>query len=259
MTIAFLFSLTQPSVVPAVNIFSILPGVVGVIVGAVLTFYFGRTNHNRQVRLELHIQRYREGTAFIESLSRAIDKRCFLSQRFIWALETNDSAKIAKAEEEYMNEHMEWNINRGANWNKIRLLIGAQFAKEFLDYGDDNVDISESSSLHYHFIRVHRYIRAVQNGTLDIQTASTEVVALSWHCWYFLEKITTEFATRASQLELLTVPSSHQSTHLSARSTRSTGLRRLIFSPRDVLRKLQFNKLPKDVPQLPESSQADPN
>jgi hypothetical protein len=192
------------------NLATMLPAIIGVIVGAILTFFLGRLNYRRQIKMDLHIQRYKEGSEFVDALSRLIDRRYYYAQRLLWALESRDLEKVSNADKHYYAAVDEWNTSLRSNWNRTRLLVGIDFANQFLDYADESRTVTES--LHYHFVAVHKIRQAVRGETISIDEAQAEIHNVGWHSWYFLEAVSSEFAQRATQLELLSTPKPHRLT-----------------------------------------------
>ena len=189
---------------PATVLAGLVGGALGSSVGASLTFFYNRANFNRQARLELVKQRYQEGIALLEFVSSLVDRRFYYLQRLVWASGDGDAARIERIEKEYFQTVSDWNTSLRTCRNKMRLLVGPRFADRFLDYRDDHRG-DHPDSLHYHFVLVHRRVRAAQQLPADALLQDA-VDQLNWHCSDFLEELTTEFAGRAVGLHLLDVP-----------------------------------------------------
>jgi hypothetical protein len=195
-------SLSDKLVVAAVTF--VLTG----ILGAIWTFLLSRFAWKRQSRQTLHQQRYDEGVAFLDTLSKLIGKRFFLLQRLVWTLRDNEPEHIAAIEEKYFRAVSEWNFVYWANRNKIRLLVGDSQAESFLSYDDDQHP-DNPTSLHYAFARAHRLVMAAKANASELTVAEQSVAELNWKCSIFLERLTTDFLVRATSLSLLKVPKSH--------------------------------------------------
>ena len=97
------------------------------------------------------------------------------------------------------------------NRNKIRLLIGDDRANLFLDYRDD-FHPEAPQSLHYHFVKAHRYVMMARRKEISAAEAQSVVNDLNWAGSELLEILTTEFLERATSLALLKPPTTTQST-----------------------------------------------
>ena len=91
------------------------------------------------------------------------------------------------------------------NRNKIRLLVNEKQANSFLNYSDDNAG-DNPTSLHYKFVTAHRAVLNAKASPQLSPIANKQVEELNWKASVFLERLTTEFLQRATQLQLLEVP-----------------------------------------------------
>ena len=198
-----------------------------VLVGFVLTTLAGgfismllkKALWQRQTRIDLYRKRYEEGTRFLDSLSQSIGTRFFALQRFLWAIGEVDDEKLKEIEASYFLTVRRWNSTYWTNRNKIRLLVGDQFAADFLDYRDD-YRLEAPESLHYHFVKAHRYVMGVRKEKHTAQEAQKVVDTLNWVCSTILERLTTEFSRKAISLELLKLPEQSESSLFDAAKER---------------------------------------
>ncbi len=178
---------------------------ISTVLGALWGSYLSARGWRRQTLLELHRQRYSEGTKFLEELSQLIGRRFFLLQRLLWTIETADPTKIADAEKTYYESVHDWNARYWLNRNKIRLLVSESQAEWFLTYAADE-HRNDPHSLHYSFVHAHRLVFRAKESLADLPAATAAVTQLNWKCSKFLEHLTTEFLERASSLTLLRPP-----------------------------------------------------
>lgn len=177
------------------------------LLGGVLAYLFQALSWKRQAKLDLFQQRYKEGTEFLERLSGLIDRRYFGLQRFFWAIESNaTAAKRATREREYFQTVVEWNHNLRSAHNRVRILIGEKEALAFLDYGDDFRPDDDPQSLHYKFVKAHKYVTAAKSDPSLVPEAKRAVDQLNWALSGFLYDVTTLFTQRAGSLSLLKPP-----------------------------------------------------
>jgi hypothetical protein len=64
---------------------------------------------------------------------------------------------MVEREKKYLEVVEEWNCKYWLNRKKIRLLVGDEQAKLFLDYEDDSRQ-EDQVSLHYTFVRAHKLV-----------------------------------------------------------------------------------------------------
>ncbi len=179
----------------------VLTSIAGALVGRALQDRTWR----RQTRVELFRKRYEEGCELLNDLSTLIGERTYTLHRLLRAVGENDEKAIARAREENDKVVLRWNVNRWNNRNKIRLLIGDPQANAFLDVRDNPYPESPAS-IHYLFVKTNRYVCEASEGRIGIDPAEHELLVLNEYCARFLEALTTEFAARASALELLEDP-----------------------------------------------------
>ena len=172
------------------------------IAGGILTYYFQKRSWTRQAYLDLYKKKYDDGTKFLDELSELIGKRLFFIQRFAWAISESDKERIERMEKEYFEVVKIWNINDYRNRNKIRLLVNERTADLFLDYSDD-ARPDNPNSLHYKFVMTHRSVMASKADISNINTTLNKINQLNYSCSSFLEKLTSEFTTRAEKMQLL--------------------------------------------------------
>ncbi len=185
------------------NLFLLAIGfVLTTIAGGILTYFFQKRSWIRQAYLDLYKKKYDDGTKFLDELSELIGKRLFFIQRFVWAISDGDKERIDRIEKEYFDVVKIWNINYYRNRNKLRLLVNEGTADIFLDYNDD-ARPNDPHSLHYKFVLTHKKVMASKVDTSKIVSALKNVDLLNYSCSSFLEKMTSEFASRAEKMQLL--------------------------------------------------------
>ncbi len=131
--------------------------------GAYLTWILSTRAWYRQTRIELYRRRFEEGTAFLDAFSNAVGERYFLLQRYLWILGDADVKRVQRLEREYFKSVVGWNSSYWVNRNKISLLVDDLHANAFLDYQDD-FHLENPQSLHYLFVKAHRYVLKAKNG-----------------------------------------------------------------------------------------------
>jgi hypothetical protein len=141
------------------------------ILGGLFGYYLNRAAFKRQARLDLLKQRYQEGIAFLDDLSSQGDRRFFMLQRLLWAVDEQQPERLSRIETEYFQTVLDWNTALRSHCNKARLLVGQDFADEILDYADDHRP-DDPRSLHYHFVKVHKDIHAAESG--DLRSADAQ-------------------------------------------------------------------------------------
>jgi hypothetical protein len=178
------------------------------LLGSVVGYFWSTRTWNRQTRIDLHRQRYAEGTKFLDDLSQLVGRRHYLLQRLFWAIKDGDQETIAEREKKYFEAVEEWNSKYWLNRNKIPLLVGDEQARLFLNYDDDSRQ-DNPTSLHYTFVRAHRLtlVPKASPETTNDNTASV-IQELNFRCSSYLENLTTDFLRRAASLALLEVPAS---------------------------------------------------
>ncbi|HEY4379730.1 MAG TPA: hypothetical protein VGN01_05250 [Acidobacteriaceae bacterium] len=181
------------------------------VTGAIIASMINKKSWERQTRIDLFKQRYVEGTTFLDELSKSVGSRFFALQRFLWAIDTASDEKLQAIEQHYFKTVSEWNAKYWMNRNKIRLLIGDERANLFLDYRDD-FHPDAPQSLHYHFVKAHRFVMSARNKQIATAEAQKAVDDLNWASSELLEILTTEFLKRATALELLKAPAVAEST-----------------------------------------------
>jgi hypothetical protein len=176
------------------------------VAGGVFARWLQEKSWLRQTKVDLFRKRYEDGVLFLDHLSELIGKRSFALQRLLWAAaRKHDQEAVGQLNRKYFAIVFLWNSNYWKNRNKIRLLVGEEQANAFLDYADDWRP-EEPVSLHYTFVKAHRYVLLARKGEIDFDAAQVEVDRLKVICSEFLEHLTTEFADRANRLQLLVVP-----------------------------------------------------
>jgi len=176
--------------------------------GMWLANWLDRTSWQRQTRIDLYKRRYEEGIQFLDTLSQLIGRRHFQLQRVLWALKDmeDNPEKLEEIEEEYFEIVGDWNASYWMHRNKIRLLVGEQYANLFLDYGDDQRE--KAHSVHYSFVQAHRAVQQAKAGEVEAEEAQEKVNDLSRVCSSFQELVTYEFRKKAASLELLNMTKS---------------------------------------------------
>jgi hypothetical protein len=168
----------------------------------ILTYYIQKRSWNRQTKLDLYKRKYDEGIKFLDELSELIGNRLFFLQKLLWAINDNDTERIANIEKAYFPIVDAWNNRYYKNRNKIRLLVNEGSADSFLSYADDNKG-DAPNSLHYKFVIAHRKVMASKTDRPILSPAGEKVRYLNYACSAFLENVTSEFTRRAEKLELL--------------------------------------------------------
>lgn len=123
----------------------------------------------------------------------------------LWSFTDGTPEKCAELEQSYFLIVARWNTALRTNRNKIRLLIGESYASRFLDYADDTRP-QQPLSLHYQFVQAHNEVLKAKRNKGNLETAQENVTKLNWTCSKFLEDLTTAFLKRATDLELLDLP-----------------------------------------------------
>src|SRR5215469_565121 len=188
----------------------ILSFVLTTVGGASLTWLLTTRSWSRQTKLELYRKRFDEGSEFLDQFSKAVGERFFLMQRFLWNLNDSDPAVVERLAKEYFRSVKSWNASYWLFRNKIRLFVDDSQANAFLDYQDD-LRLEQPQSLHYLFVKAHRYVLKAREGALPTHEAQTVVDSLNWACSTFLENLTTSFLNKATSLQLLKTPSTETS------------------------------------------------
>ncbi len=185
------------------------------VLGGFWGFLLKKRSWQMETEHSIHMARFDEGVKFLDTLSEQVGKRFFLLQRFFWAIEEGNQEKILEREKEYFSTVTDWNSSFWRNRNKIRLLVNEDQANHFLDYRDDNAG-DQPRSLHYKFVVAHRAILVAKTNRESLPAAQAQVVELNWKCSVFLERLTTEFLRRVTNLQLLQVPSGPGAAELAA-------------------------------------------
>jgi len=188
--------------------------------GALLSALLKSAFWQRQTRVDLFRKRYEEGARFLDSFSKSVGARFFALQRFLWAVRDVNDERLREIEAYYFKTVVRWNSTYWMNRNKIRLLVGDDHANAFLDYRDD-FRLENPESLHYQFVKAHRYVLRARRNEITVDDAQKVVDDLNWVCSGLLETITTEFLRKATSLELLEVPPADASTLSKAIQERS--------------------------------------
>jgi len=183
--------------------------------GGILGFLLNRKLWKTQTEHTIYRASFDEGTKFLDELSALVGRRFFLLQRFLWAIQEQDTDKVENREKEYFECVKEWNSTYWRSRNKIRLLVSDIQASKFLDYEDDTAG-ENPKSLHYTFVIVHRTVMAFKSGAAKSKDAEPAVVRLNWTCSVFLEQLTSEFVRGAAALQLLHTPTSPGGAELAA-------------------------------------------
>ena len=183
----------------------ILGFVLTTLCGGILGYWLKQRSWRIETEHALHRARYDEGVKFLDALSDQVGRRFFLLQRYLWAIEEDDGDKMLDREKEYFTSVVEWNSTFWKNRNKIRLLVDEDQANLFLDYRDDDSG-NHPTSLHYKFVAAHRVVLKAKTSRDLRQAAKKQVEELNWKSSVFLERLTTEFVQRATNLQLLQVP-----------------------------------------------------
>ncbi len=183
----------------------ILGFILTTVFGGVLGYWLNQRSWRLETGHALHRARYDEGVRFLDALSDQTGRRFFLLQRYVWAIEEGGKEKIAEREKEYFAAVVEWNSTFWRNRNKIRLLVNEEQANLFLDYSDDHAG-DRPASLHYKFVAAHRAVLKAKASSGARETAKQQVEELNWVSSVFLERLTTEFVRRATNLQLLELP-----------------------------------------------------
>src|SRR4051794_32840837 len=145
------------------------------VLGGLVTHFFQKLSWQRQAKLDLYSQRYKEGNQFLECLSSLIDRRYFGLKRLLWAIEENaHREKLAAREKDYSISVVEWNNNLRSMHNRVRILIGEDEALSFLDYEDDYHQ-DAPRSLHYRFVLAHRKVMAAKADPTVLPAAQQQV------------------------------------------------------------------------------------
>jgi hypothetical protein len=197
----------QPSLWEALNQGQLLATfVLTTVAGGLLTFVFQWMSWRRQAMIDLHRQRYTEGTKLLKDLCGLIDRRFYALQRLTWAVSDNpDDPSVKEREKEYFQTVIEWNQNLRSMHNLIRLLVGDEQATAFLDYADD-YRMQDPQSLHYRFVAAHRAVLKARQDRELIAPAEELVRRVNHALSNFLYDITTLFTQRAETLALLKIP-----------------------------------------------------
>ena len=145
----------------------------------------------------------------MDDLAKLIGKRYFAIQQLLWVIQFNQKEGYNDIDQSFREITEEWNTVLRLNRAKIRLLIGESQASEFLNYEDDT-RLETPQSLHYSFVRAHQLVVDVGRKKVAIQDAQRAVSHLNYMCSNYLEKLTNDFLSRASSLELLAPASSRR-------------------------------------------------
>lgn len=183
-----------------------LLGVAAVILGAVLNQVFRHFSWRQETLHALERARYDESVAFLDSVSTLCGKRFFHLQRLVWALEEapRDDRKIKAIEKEYFGVVKEWNIAYWAIRSRIRLLLGDDVARQFLEYSGNGQRTPNPTSLHYRFRNAHASVQAARlSGAPISPQIADEMTTLNRACAGFIDLIVGSFLERAGRLELL--------------------------------------------------------
>ena len=97
------------------------------ILGGLFGYYLNRAAFKRQARLDLRKQRYQEGIAFLDALSSHDDRRFFMLQRLLRAVDEQQPERLSRIETEYFQTVLDWNTALRSHRNKARLLVGQDF------------------------------------------------------------------------------------------------------------------------------------
>jgi hypothetical protein len=213
----------------------ILGFVLTTIGGAYVTWLFSTRTWHRQTTIDLYRKRFEEGTAFLDSFAKAVGERYYLLQRFLWALGDADPQRIKRTEKEYFVSVVAWNTTYWVNRNKIRLLVDDTQANAFLDYKDD-FNQESPQSLHYLFVKAHRYVKNVKAKEISADVAQVAVDDLNWACSTFLENLTTSFLDKAVSLQLLKSPAFRPSSLKAAIKQRPRMIPPRLWDATDVLK-----------------------
>jgi hypothetical protein len=172
------------------------------ILGGLLSWWFQHLSWERETRLELYSKRYDEGVNFLEDISKLTEKRLYWLQQWLWAIEGR--GKLDEIEIEYFKVADEWNVRLRTTRSKIRLLIGEQYANDFLYY-EDEAKMVKTKGIHSFFVKAHLLVLDVKAKRAKATEAQQEIDRLNRACTTFLEKLTNVFLKKASSLKLLEV------------------------------------------------------
>lgn len=167
--------------------------------------YFQVSASKRQAKRQLQIERYAEGTKFLNDLSELAGTRFFGLQRWLWAIKNPSSNDIGDERNSYFECVRLWNQRTWANRATLRLLVGEAQAELFLDYGDDERG-DQPRSLHYLFHRAHQSVLDAERGLFEPDKAQVILDDLSRRWSQYFDGATSHFLRRAVSLQLLEVP-----------------------------------------------------
>ena len=188
---------------------SVIVSFITALIVALITHRLRISAWKQESRHSLFKARYEDGVKFLEDFSRMLGKRHFLLQRLVWSLDNGivSGESFDAKMKEYYEVVKEWNFNLWSYRNKIRLLLGEGFAREFLDYSDDN-RANDKHSLHYIFQATHDLFLAKVRDPIATKDDRIPMDSLNKRCSAYLERLTSAYMLSADNLVLVQHPTS---------------------------------------------------
>ena len=179
-----------------------LIGLAGVFVG----YWWNARRADQTVRRDLALERYRDGRQLFDEVVLSAGERFVALQRWLWSIEDPESYRGIAVRDDYFALVPGWNATVWSRRARLQIMLGAETARTFVDYSDDNR--AEPQSLHYQFVHAHRAVLAAESGQSDVRSAQAQVDRLN-HAWSnYAIQIASELEERGRSLTQLDKPAS---------------------------------------------------
>jgi hypothetical protein len=153
-----------------------------------------------------------EGFSLIDELGTLIGERFFGLQRVVWASESQQPLQIEDTWDEYYAVVLQWNRRLIVNRARILRIFGADEARRFLNYSDENQP-SLPQSVHGHFRKAHEAVLSLSQCVQTKCKDESRLLNASRQALNDLDILTDEYverlaATLVSQAESMKLDTS---------------------------------------------------
>jgi len=165
------------------------------IVGAQINAWFQEAPWERQKQFELLRHELDEGFSLIDELGTLIGERFFGLQRVVWASESQQPLQIEDTWDEYYAVVLQWNRRLIVNRARILRIFGADEARRFLNYSDENQP-SLPQSVHGHFRKAHEAVLSLSQCVQTRCKDESRLLNASRQALNDLDILTDEYVER---------------------------------------------------------------
>jgi len=165
------------------------------IVGAQINAWFQEASWERQKQFELLRHELDEGFSLIDELGTLIGERFFGLQRVVWASESQQPLQIEDTWDEYYAVVLQWNRRLIVNRARILRIFGADEARRFLNYSDENQP-SLPQSVHGHFRKAHEAVLSLSQCVQTKCKDESRLLNASRQALNDLDILTDEYVER---------------------------------------------------------------